>query len=96
MHTFQWKLWFWENHGKLEVLLVCLLLLHSAGNIPKFKNTKCLIQIKSKKGQAVWYTAGSSKTTLSRTKANKIGTEVEPFSKQLPSTGTEASLNAND
>lgn len=38
----------------------------------------------------------SSETTLSKTRENKIGIEVEPFSKQFPSAGTEASLNAND
>lgn len=38
----------------------------------------------------------SSKTTLSKTKENKTGIEVGPFSKQLPSAGTETSLNADD
>lgn len=38
----------------------------------------------------------SSETTLSKTRENKIAIEMEPFSKQFPSAGTEASLNAND
>jgi hypothetical protein len=38
----------------------------------------------------------SSEITLPKTKENNIGIEVVLFSKQLPSVGTEAPLNAND